>query len=480
MDQSTIIEANAHEVWIAIFFGGAMAILIILLFLLDLRCTFISALALPTSVVGTFFVMYAIGFTINMMTLLGLSLAIGLLIDDAVVVRETITRQLERGDPPARAASEGTHEIALAVLATTFTLVAVFVPVAFMQGIVGQFFRQFGLTITVAVLISLFVAFTLDPMLSARLARARDPGRRPGARRTASTPSSPASARASTRTTGSTRARSTGSSGTAPSPSPRQRSSSRAASSSAGASGSEFTPKEDRNQLIVNLEYPPGTSLPTSSQRSAALERQVQAIPGVVAVYATLGHMQDARLVRWRVNLVDKNGRAEGIDHFKDRIRAILAADDRLRTRSVSDPPIIEGLGDWPPILMHVVGRDFGQLAKEADFMVRAMRSIPGLTDIELKDSPGKPELQVAVDREEAARARRSRRRHRTSSEARDRRARWRARCAKGGGSRRSACGSPPRTAPPSAPSSRCGSRRRAARWRSGRSRRSRARRAPP
>ncbi|HTP29173.1 MAG TPA: efflux RND transporter permease subunit, partial [Anaeromyxobacteraceae bacterium] len=180
IDQSLLIEANAHEVWIAIFFGGAMAILIILLFLLDLRGTFISALALPTSVVGTLFAMYALGFSINQLSLLGLSLAIGLLIDDAVVVRESITRRLERGDDPATAASVGTREVALAVMATTFTLVAVFLPVAFMQGIVGQFFRQFGLTVTAAVLISLFVAFTLDPMLSARLVRRHALGERPG------------------------------------------------------------------------------------------------------------------------------------------------------------------------------------------------------------------------------------------------------------------------------------------------------------
>src|SRR5262249_36870784 len=151
--------------------GGAMAILIILVFMLDLRSTIISAFALPTSVVATFFLMYALGFTLNMMTLLGLSLAIGLLIDDAVVVRENIFKHLERGEPPFEAALRGTEEIALSVLATTLTIVAVFVPVAFMSGLVGQFFRQFGLTVSAAVLVSLFVAFTLDPMLSSRFSK---------------------------------------------------------------------------------------------------------------------------------------------------------------------------------------------------------------------------------------------------------------------------------------------------------------------
>ncbi|MBM4368178.1 MAG: efflux RND transporter permease subunit, partial [Deltaproteobacteria bacterium] len=146
-DQSRDIEANAHEVWIAIYYGGTMAVLVILFFLLDWRGTLISALALPTSIIGTFAMMAALGFSINMMTLMGMSLAIGLLIDDAVVVREAITRRLEAGDDPVTAASRGTAEIALAVLATTLSLVAVFVPVAFMSGMVGQFFKQFGLTI---------------------------------------------------------------------------------------------------------------------------------------------------------------------------------------------------------------------------------------------------------------------------------------------------------------------------------------------
>src|SRR5262249_35060920 len=172
MDQARFVKENAHEVEVAIVFGGAMAILIILIFMLDLRSTLISAVALPTSVVATFFIMYVLGYTLNMMTLLGLSLAIGLLIDDAVVVRENIFKHLERGKPPAEAALDGTKEIALSVLATTLTIVAVFMPIAFVKGLAGQFFRQFGITVSAAVLMSLFVAFTLDPMLSSRFSRA--------------------------------------------------------------------------------------------------------------------------------------------------------------------------------------------------------------------------------------------------------------------------------------------------------------------
>src|SRR5512138_2055933 len=169
LDQTQFIRANVRDVTEAIFFGGAMAILVIFLFMLDWRSTFISSLALPTSVVTTFLVMWWAGFTFNMMTLMALSLAIGLLIDDAVVVRENIYRHMERGEDPVSAARNGTKEIGLAVMATTFTIVAVFVPVAFMGGIVGQFFKEFGITVTAAVLVSLFVSFTLDPMMSARV-----------------------------------------------------------------------------------------------------------------------------------------------------------------------------------------------------------------------------------------------------------------------------------------------------------------------
>ncbi len=396
VDQSLIIEANAHEVWVAIFFGGAMAILIILLFLLDLRGTFISALALPTSVVGTLFAMFALGFSINQLTLLGLSLAIGLLIDDAVVVRESITRRLERGDDPATAASLGTREIALAVMATTFTLVAVFVPVAFMQGIVGQFFREFGLTITAAVLISLFVAFTLDPMLSAKLTRRHVPGERPNRVVTALRRAFDANDRLYGRsldfvlkhkflTAGAALALLAGTAVVAT------------------RLGSEFIASEDHAEMIVSLTYPPGTNLATTSARSAALEAAVRALPGVTAVYAVVGPQDDVRKARWRVKLVDKNARELGAEAYKQRVRGILARDPQL-IASVSDAPIIEGTGDFPPIMLQVVGRDFQTLRKEAQFVADTLRAIPGTADVELKDSPGKPELQLAVNRAEAAR----------------------------------------------------------------------------
>ena len=170
-NDADFIKENVRDVRNHIIFGGLMAVLIIFVFMRDWRSTLISALALPTSVIATFFFMWAVGFTINMMTLMALSLVIGILIDDAVVVRENIYRHMEHGEDPFTAARNGTAEIGLAVMATTFTILAVFLPVGFMTGIVGQFFKSFALTIAFAVSMSLLVAFTLDPMLSSRFVR---------------------------------------------------------------------------------------------------------------------------------------------------------------------------------------------------------------------------------------------------------------------------------------------------------------------
>src|SRR5512136_255575 len=165
-DGSIMIRDSVRDVQETLILGGILTIFIVFLFLNSWRSTVITGLTLPISVISSFIVMYFMGMTLNVMTLMALSLAIGLLIDDAIVVRENIVRHLEQGQDHYKAAREGTAEIGLAVLATTFSIVAVFVPVAFMKGIVGRFFFQFGITVTFAVLVSLFVSFTLDPMLS--------------------------------------------------------------------------------------------------------------------------------------------------------------------------------------------------------------------------------------------------------------------------------------------------------------------------
>src|SRR5512135_1933906 len=167
-DGSVMIKESVHDVTNTLVLGALLTVLIVFLFLNSWRSTVITGLTLPISVISSFIVMYFLGMTINTLTLMALSLAIGLLIDDAIVVRENIVRHLERGQDHFEAAREGTAEIGLAVLATSMSIIAVFVPVAFMKGIIGRFFYQFGLTVAFAVLVSLFVSFTLDPMLSSR------------------------------------------------------------------------------------------------------------------------------------------------------------------------------------------------------------------------------------------------------------------------------------------------------------------------
>ena len=166
-DGGEAAASSLNNVIHALVFGAGLTVLVVYIFLNSWRSTLITALSLPTSVVAAFIAVWLAGFTLNFMSLLGLSLAIGVLIDDAIVVRENIVRHMERGEDRRTAALEGTAEIGLAVAATTFSIVAVFIPVAFMPGVSGEWFRPFGVTVVASVLVSLFISFTLDPMLSA-------------------------------------------------------------------------------------------------------------------------------------------------------------------------------------------------------------------------------------------------------------------------------------------------------------------------
>ncbi|MES1162149.1 MAG: efflux RND transporter permease subunit, partial [Rhizobacter sp.] len=165
-DASRPIRVSVENVRRTLLEGALLTVLIVFLFLNSWRSTVITGLTLPIALIGTFWFMQMFGFTINMVTLMALSLCVGLLIDDAIVVRENIVRHVQMGKTPFQAALEGTQEIGLAVLATTLSIVAVFLPIGFMEGIIGKFFHEFGITIVAAVLISMFVSFTLDPMMS--------------------------------------------------------------------------------------------------------------------------------------------------------------------------------------------------------------------------------------------------------------------------------------------------------------------------
>ncbi len=171
-DLSTNVENSVDDVKASLFLGAFLAVLVVYLFLHNIRGTFIVAIAIPTSIIATFLPMYALGFTLNGMTMMALSLSVGILVDDSIVVLENIYRHLAKGEQPVEAAINGRSEIGLAAITITLVDVVVFVPVAFMGGIVGQFFKSFGLTVAIATLFSLFMSFTLTPMLASRWYRA--------------------------------------------------------------------------------------------------------------------------------------------------------------------------------------------------------------------------------------------------------------------------------------------------------------------
>lgn len=400
LDQARFIEENAHEVEMAIVFGGAMAILIILIFMLDLRSTLISAVALPTSVIGTFFVMYVLGYTLNMMTLLGLSLAIGLLIDDAVVVRENIFKHLERGKSPRQAALDGTKEIALSVLATTMTIVAVFMPIAFVKGIAGQFFRQFGITVSAAVLLSLFVAFTLDPMLSSRFSRtvAHGEAERFGALKRPFLAFFDGVDHVYRGVLGWA-----------------VRHKLLVGLFAVGSlvfmgwlgklMGNEFVASEDRGQFVVDLELPAGTSLDETDRISAAAEKSFLAYPETRVLFATIGPNGEANKASWRVVTTPKNQRRVSLNQIKDVARKAVSAVAPSAKVNVTDPAFVEGAQAEAPIMIDVRGTEstsYDVLAPIAEKVGHILRTTPGVQDVQVKYTPGRPELRVEIDRPRA------------------------------------------------------------------------------
>jgi multidrug efflux pump subunit AcrB len=331
-----------------------------------------------------------------MMTLLGLSLAIGLLIDDAIVVRENISKHLERGKDPAQAAFDGTQEIALSVLATTLTIVAVFVPVAFVKGMVGQFFRQFGITISAAVLISLFVAFTLDPMLSSRFSKAHDPNardpwlwlKRPflaffhalettyrGALGWAVRHKAVVGALAigSLFFTGFLMK----------------------------LTGSEFVNAEDRGQFVLEMELPAGTSLEETSRQSALAEQKLLANKEIRTLFVLVGPDGEPNKARWRVVTTPKDQRTVGLAQLKDVARE--ATSGMVAKVTLTDPPFVEGAGTEAPIMIDVRGVSYDDIGPLANEVGKILETTPGIQDVQVKYTPGRPEMQVHVDRARAA-----------------------------------------------------------------------------
>jgi hydrophobe/amphiphile efflux-1 (HAE1) family protein len=398
-NDAEFIKENVADVRSHIIFGGVMAVLIIFVFMRDWRSTLISALALPTSVIATFFFMWAVGFTINMMTLMALSLVIGILIDDAVVVRENIYRHMEHGEDPFTAARKGTAEIGLAVMATTFTILAVFLPVGFMTGIVGQFFKSFALTIAFAVSMSLLVAFTLDPMLSSRFVRYIPPEER-GRSRLGRV------LEGWGRVYDRIDRRYHGVLGWAIDR-PWQVLGIAAlvfvaSLSTLGVIGTEFVPAEDRGQYEINVELPPGTSFEQGVEMVAAIEKTVQEMPEVWQIFSTVGVNGDPLLANLRVRTTPKTERERGLAALKDDTRQRLAGIPLVKA-VVTDPEFMQGAPSQAPVSVYLRGDDIEALQRLSDEVTAKIAQVPGTVDVDSSLESGQPEMVARVNRSLAA-----------------------------------------------------------------------------
>jgi len=396
-DAGSRVSRSVHEVESALIEGALLTVLVVFLFLNSWRSTVITGLALPVSVLTSFVPLLIFGFTLNTMSLMGLSLAIGILIDDAIVVRENIVRHVELGADHMRAAHEGTDEIGLAVTATTFSIVAVFVPVGFMSGIAGQFFKPFALTIAAAVLVSLFVSFSLDPMLSAYWP---DPELEAHEHRG---PISRALTRFNawfdrqadryTRVVGWALDHRWLMVGLA------ALSFILAIALQVVFGGFGFTPVSDQSELNVAIETPPGSSLEYTKLKAAEVDRLLRARPEVLYTYTTVGSstgtgaVDDATIY---VRLKPKTQRSISQAEFGTQIRPAM------RTLAGATAYIYDAgsfAGNQKQIQLQLQGPDEATLASLADRIADSTRATPGALDVGLSTRGQKPELNVVINR---------------------------------------------------------------------------------
>jgi HAE1 family hydrophobic/amphiphilic exporter-1 len=399
-DTSEFIEASIHNVEEHLIVGSILAALVVLLFLTNLRSTIIAAIAIPTSIIATFGLVWYMGFTLNMMTMLALTLSVGIVIDDAIVVLENIYRFIEeKHDDQFHAAVEATQEIGLAVLATTLSLVAIFVPVAFMGGIVGRFMKSFGLTMAFAILVSLLVSFTLTPMLSARWLKVDRGG--DGKHGSKDSKVFHAIDVFYTRLLEWSMAHRAVVAGLAV----------LVLLSSAPLFmivNKNFMPQDDQSEFEVNLRAPEGTSLEATEVLTNRVANAVrQRLPEVDYTLVTVGGdpAQTRNLGNIYIKLTPIEARRRDqfavMDEVRKNILPPLSTD--LRT-SVQPVATIGGSGAQAADIQFVInGRDLRKLEVISRQMVEQVKNVPGVVDVDTSMNVGKPELSVQVDRPKAA-----------------------------------------------------------------------------
>jgi HAE1 family hydrophobic/amphiphilic exporter-1 len=406
-DGSRQIRVSVDNVRRTLIEGAGLTVLIVFLFLNSWRSTVITGLTLPIALIGTFLFMNMFGFTINMITLMALSLCVGLLIDDAIVVRENIVRHVQMGKTPYQASLDGTQEIGLAVLATTLSIVAVFMPIGFMGGIIGKFFHEFGITIVAAVLISMFVSFTLDPMLSSIW---HDPSIEEHGKHHA-----PVTFYDKTigRVTGwfdhatdwlvdayqtilhwalvhklATVGLAIGIFV--------------ASIFMVPLLGTEFVPKSDFSETTLSFNTPVGSSLEVTEARARQVEAIIRAFPEVRYTLTTIntGNAQGKIYASIYIRLVDRKARKLSVDQMSVSLRERLK---QVPGITVTHVGLLDSVGGQKQILFSIQGADTAELERLTQLALEKIRTVPGLVDLDSSVKPNKPTLDVQVKRDVAS-----------------------------------------------------------------------------
>lgn len=412
-DQSIFIKASIEAIQKHLIEGSILAAVVVFLFLWSVRSTLIAGIAIPTSLIATFGLMSAMSFTLNQITMLALTLMVGIVIDDAIVVLENIFRFIEeKGVPPFQAAIEGTREIGLAVMATTLSLLAVFLPVGFMGGIVGRFMSSFGFTASFAIFVSLIVSFTLTPTLAARLIKRSDDSEE-----------GPLDRALEPADHGSKQSRFYR---------PIDRAYTRMLEWSMAHRvviviaclgvivsivplfmfvGKNFLPVDDQSQFEINIRAPEGYTIAATSALSEKIAQDVRKLPGVTDTLTTIGsgQQQQVNLASIYVKLAPLEERKDSQDKLMLRARSEILAKylklypDQLRT-SVAQVAAFSGGGFRNADIQYVInGPDLDKLAKYTDEFLKKMKTIPDIVDVDSTLILGKPELRLVIDRARAA-----------------------------------------------------------------------------
>jgi hydrophobe/amphiphile efflux-1 (HAE1) family protein len=400
-DESGVIRTSVDSVKEHLVVGALLAAVVVFFFLGNLRSTIIAAIAIPTSIIGTFAAMWIAGYTLNTITLLALALAVGIVIDDAIVVLENIFRHIEeKNEKPRRAAIEATKEIGLAVLATTLSLIAVFLPVAFMGGVPGRFLRSFGMTMAFSVAVSMLVSFTLTPMMSSRWLRAHVEGARPSlGQRLVDSFYRPiervygAVLRFVMRnrwivviacliTLGSF-------------------------VPLAGAANKGFLPVNDEARFQLQLRAPEGTSLSQTRLTAERVAREIRSNGNVAFTLVTIGDdgSRTRNLATIYVGLTPPDGRQKSQNEMMDWVRReVIPKQDPALRLTVGEVPLFGGGGFSSARTQYTVrGPDLKKLEQIATDVTAKLRKVPGAVDVDSSLIVGKPEVGVYIDRARAA-----------------------------------------------------------------------------